>query len=50
MSKLLLRGHMYAKLQFSMDSECIALTERWTAADCQRSIRKYLEDENHMVD
>ena len=48
LSKMLIRGPVKAKLLMSNESETAVLGERWSAADCQRLIRTYVDEEQHL--
>ncbi|XP_071785328.1 chromodomain Y-like protein 2 [Asterias amurensis] len=43
MTKSLVRSHLKSKLEFTNESECAALQERWGTSECNRLIRKHLE-------
>ncbi|XP_038076443.1 chromodomain Y-like protein 2 [Patiria miniata] len=43
MTKSLVRSHLKSKLEFTNESECAALQDRWCSSECTKLIRKYLE-------
>ncbi|XP_077983009.1 chromodomain Y-like protein 2 [Glandiceps talaboti] len=44
-SKALIRSHLKGKLEFTNDSECTALQERWGSAEVYKAIQKFVEEE-----
>ncbi|XP_013404823.1 chromodomain Y-like protein 2 isoform X2 [Lingula anatina] len=48
-SKLLIHSHRRAKLEYTNESECNMLQERWSSPECQKAMRAYLEDEQDLL-
>ncbi|XP_070575753.1 chromodomain Y-like protein 2 [Ptychodera flava] len=44
-SKALIRSHFKSKVEYTNESECIALQERWGSAEGYRAIQKFVEEE-----
>ena len=48
-SKVLIRSSQRTKLEFTAETECAILAERWSSAECHRMIRLYLDDEHDVI-
>ncbi|XP_006825184.1 chromodomain Y-like protein 2 [Saccoglossus kowalevskii] len=48
-SKALIRSHSNAKLEYTNESECQALQERWGSTECYKAIKSFVADENEIL-
>ncbi|XP_064640482.1 chromodomain Y-like protein 2 [Lineus longissimus] len=48
-TKLMVRSHLKAKMDYTNESECNMLYESWLSTDFQRAIKKYLEEEEELL-
>ncbi|CAH1778830.1 unnamed protein product [Owenia fusiformis] len=48
-SKLLIRSHQKAKLEYTNETECNMLLERWSSNECYKAMNTYLLQEQDML-